>query len=115
MPLCLQRILGWFDREVSNFLWITSMGDGDRKGTSSWCFFSCFGPRVAIVGVDGRIHTLTGRYTINHKYRNGKLVRRIPARKDLEPGERLATGAEIVQYQRELSERFSHAHGFIFS
>jgi len=103
IPLCIQKILAQCDRFISNFFEITSSGS---KGGSEerWVYFFTFGPRIAIVGTNGKIHRLTGYFAIEHFYKNGTLIKRVPVRKNLAEGERLATNDEIAKWQEETNQ-----------
>ncbi|HEY4523798.1 MAG TPA: hypothetical protein VJK04_02925 [Candidatus Paceibacterota bacterium] len=105
-----QRILAWFDEVISSLFNMSSLGSGNDQGGHIWTYFFDIGPRIGIVGNDSKIHTVTGYFSVQHYYNGDKLLKRIPVRKDLASGERLATSEEIRQHQKELSLR-SHSGG----
>ena len=106
----IQRILALFDKVISTVFGFTEVGTGDQKGDNVWTYFFDFGRLISIVGVDGKIHT-TSTYSAVRHYRKGKkLLKRIPVRKDLKKGERLATQQETHERQLKLREELSRAH-----
>lgn len=113
MKLFFLRILASCERTISRWFRISRNGEGTTDGGAyigKWTFFSDFGRRIAIVGTNGRVHTLTGYYAVHHYYQKGKLVKRRPVRKNLQPGERLASAQEIFDFQCDLARRFTTAH-----
>jgi hypothetical protein len=110
-----RTLLGKLDVAVSEFFWLQSWGDTSNPERERWTFYVDRGHTIGIVGTDGKVHTMVGYHAVNHYYEGGRLARRVPVRRDLKPGERRATAQEIDDHRRELSEHFSHAHGFIMS
>lgn len=97
----LQRILASLDKLVSEIFWLQSWGTGDENNKNQWIYFVDVGRTIGVVGVDGKIHTLMGYWSVRHYYDGKKLLNRIPVRKDLKPGERLAIPEEILHHQGE--------------
>ena len=100
--MLFQKILYRLDQLVSWTFNLMVSGGGDENGEFMWSYHQDVGPPIAIVGANGRIHTLTGYFTVHHYLDKGNLVKRIPARKDLKEGERLATQEEVFRHQGEL-------------
>ena len=98
----LQKILCRWDQLVSWTFNLMVSGGGDENGEYKRSYHIELGPRIAIVGANGRIHTLTGYFTVHHYLDKGELIKRIPVRKDLKEGERLATQEEVFRHQGEL-------------
>lgn len=101
-----QRVLAWFDKIISEVFWLQAWGTGDEKSNHNWIYLVDVGRTIGVVGVDGKIRTMIGYWSVHHYYDGKKFLKRIPVRKDLKAGERLATRKEIVQHQKELSEQF---------
>ena len=110
-----QRVLALYDKAISEIFWLQSWGDGgesDGKGKNRWIYLVDVGhKKIGVVGVDGKIHTTMRYWAARHYYDGKKLLKRIPVRKDLKEGERLATQEEIAQHQVELRERFAGIPG----
>lgn len=96
--MLIQRLLAWVDEIISEVFWLQSWGDGDESWNNRWTYFVDLGPRIGIVGTNGIIHTIMGKWSVHHHYCGGTLLKRIPVRKDLKEGERLATKEEITQH-----------------
>lgn len=94
-----QRHLASLDKLVSKIFWLQSWGSGDENNENQWIHFVDVGRTIGVVGVDGEIHTLMGYWSVRHYYNGKKLLKRIPVRRDLKPGERLATSEEILRHQ----------------
>jgi hypothetical protein len=95
----LQRMLAQLDEAICSRLDLESWGDGDMLGKHCHVYFVGVGPSIGIMGIDGRIHTVMGYFSVRHYYDGSELLRRIPVRKDLKIGERLVTEEEILQHQ----------------
>ncbi len=108
-----RSLLGKMDEAISDALRLSSWGDTADPQHERWIFYVDRGRTIGIVGTDGRIHTLMGYHSVRHYYEGDRLVRRIPVRKDLKPGERLATWPELIRHQRELREQFANASGIM--
>lgn len=94
----LQRLLAALDKKISKLFSLQSFGHGNEKGIHQWIYFMNVGPTIGVVGVDGKLHTVMSYYSVRHYVNGKKLQKRIPVRKDLKEGERLATREEIEQY-----------------
>ena len=101
----LQHILAWIDRAISEVFSLEAWGTGDEEGKHQWTYFISVGRTIGVMGVDGEIRTIMGSRSVHHYYDGKKLLRRIPVRRDLKEGERLATREEIAQHRAEFSER----------
>lgn len=106
-----QRIFARVDRILSSLFWLEAWGHGDKNREYRWEYFIDIGKTIGVVGLDGKIHTMMGYWSVRHYYENGKLVKRIPVRKDLGGGERLATNEEIALHQAELRRQHAQRHG----
>lgn len=93
------QILTFLDRTISELFRLQSSGTILEEGKSVWEYFFDFGPRIGIVGIDGKIHTVTGRWAIQHYYEGNKLLKRVSALRDLKDGERLATFNELRDWE----------------
>ncbi len=117
--MLFQRIFALFDKIVTRVFSMSSsyFGSQDEEGYGKgcWSYFCHFGRRICIIGIDGKIHTLTGYWAVHHYVirdsKGERLLRRIPARKDLKNGERLATGKEVVVEQTRMREEFEQRFG----
>jgi hypothetical protein len=110
-----QRILASLDKLLSEIFWLESWGIGDENSKTKWIYFVDIGHTIGVMGTDGKIHTMMGYWSVLHYYDGKKLLKRIPIRKDLKPGERLATLEEIQSHQAELRKRFSEKSGLTVS
>ena len=87
----LQNILAWFDRVVSSIFRLQAWGQGDIDGAYQWTYFVAVGPVIKIVDVNGEVLEATGYWSVRHYYdEQGRLMKRIPVRKDLGCRKRLA-------------------------
>lgn len=106
-----QRIFALFDKIISEIFRLQAWGTGDEKANNRWTYFVDVGQTVGVVGANGKIHTMMGYWSVHHYYDGKSLLRRIPVRKDLKEGERLATQEEIARHQIELRQKFARTSG----
>ena len=112
--MLFQRLLALLDKATSEVFRLQSWGDGFEDRDHRWVHFVDVGPTIGIVGQDGKVHTMMGYWSVRHYYDGkGKLLKRIPVRKDLKEGERLATKDEIYTHQRDVRRQFSEGHGIM--
>lgn len=92
--MLFQRLLARWDKFISNLLRLSRDTTSSGQGTPSVsCFYTMLGPRIAIVNEARGVRILTGLFTMRHYYdRDGKLIRRLPVRKEVKKGERLIIG-----------------------
>ncbi|HBX58294.1 MAG TPA: hypothetical protein DEG18_01640 [Candidatus Yanofskybacteria bacterium] len=65
-------------------------GAGDIDDAYQWTYFVTIGPVIKIVNMRGEVVEATGYWSVRHYYdEQGKLLKRIPVRKDLGCGKRL--------------------------
>lgn len=108
--MLFQRLLALFDKVISKVFRLQSWGDGFEDRDHQWIYFVDFGSIVGIVGQDDEVHTMMGYWSVRHYYDGrGKLLKRIPVRKDLKEGERRATQEEIALHREKVYRRFSRA------
>ena len=109
------RIFAWIDRFLTNTFRLggtLGLGTSGSEITQRIYYIGIGrGPTIGIVGVDGQIHTLIGYWSVRHYLEEGRVVRRVPVRKDLKKGERLATRGEIVAYQKKRQEEWARVPG----
>jgi len=111
----LQKIIAWFDGLVSDIFGFSWSRMGNFESLSDAYYFSGFGPRLGIVGADGKIHTIMGYWTVKHSYDGEKLLKRILLRKSLQKGERFATQIEIQSHFEERRRQWNEGGGFCIS
>lgn len=107
-----QRFLAFLEKTISKALSLQSSRTiNEEKNESIHEYFFDFGSRIGIVGTNGKIHTVTGYWSIRHYYyydnKDGEilLLQRVPIRKDLKEGERLATRKELLDW---VTQKFSN-------
>ena len=106
-----QRVLALWDKAISKVFYFGAWGTGDQNGKHRWTYLIDVGHSIGVVGVDGKIHTIMSYWSVRHYYDRKKLLKRVPVRKDLKDGERLATPEEIAQHRVELSEQIARSSG----
>lgn len=106
----IQRVLARVDKGISAFFGLQEWAHCNTNGDHRWTYFVDIGKAIGIVGADGNVHTVASYWSVRHYNEDGKLVRRIPVRKDLKEGERLATGKEIAQHRAERQALCDSAH-----
>ncbi|TSC61634.1 MAG: hypothetical protein G01um101448_627 [Parcubacteria group bacterium Gr01-1014_48] len=107
----LQRILALWDKVISEIFRLSSWGTGNEKSLNQWIYLVDIGHTIGVVAATNKIHTIMSYWSVRHYYDGKKLLKRIPVRKDLKEGERLATAKEIVQYQKGFEEQSSRSSG----
>jgi len=109
--MLFQRILALWDKAISGLFGLQEIGTGDQKGRNRWIYLIDIGHTIGVVGVDGSIRIMSSYWSVNHHRDGKKLLQRIPVRKDLKDGERLATEEELATYQIELRKEFARNSG----
>ena len=86
----LQNVLAWFDRVISSAFRLEAWGQGNDDGPRQWTYFVTSRPVIKIVNMRGEVLEATGYWSVRHYYdEKGRLLKRIPVRKDLGCGKRL--------------------------
>ena len=110
--MLFQKIFALWDKVISEIFWLQAWGTGDEHGENRWTYLIDVGHPIGVVGANGKIHTLMSYWSVHHYYDRKKLLKRIPVRKNLLDGERLATPEEISRHQAEIRQQFANSGGF---
>ncbi len=107
-----QSVLASIDIWLSETFRLASCTSRGTYGHHTRMFYLRRGKkRVGIVGVDGRIHTITGYNAVIHEYSGSRLLRRVLVRKNFAKGERLATEAELKADQERTRKEMESLGG----